>query len=91
MPLVGFEPTIPVFERAKTVHALDPLDCAATVIGTTTTTADSSVQFFVYLLAELNSQWPITESAGIQTTALRQHRTKEAKNGKRNNREKWIN
>jgi hypothetical protein len=23
MPEVGFEPTIPVFERAKTVHALD--------------------------------------------------------------------
>jgi hypothetical protein len=31
MPLAGFEPTIPVIERAKTVHALD---CAATVIGT---------------------------------------------------------
>jgi hypothetical protein len=31
MPLVGFEPTIPEFERAKTVHALDG---AATVIGT---------------------------------------------------------
>jgi hypothetical protein len=30
MPLVGFEPTIPVFERAKIVHALD---LAATVIG----------------------------------------------------------
>jgi hypothetical protein len=30
MSLVGFEPTIPVLERAKTVHALDP---AATVIG----------------------------------------------------------
>jgi hypothetical protein len=30
MPRVGFEPTIPVFERAKTVHALD---CAAIVIG----------------------------------------------------------
>jgi hypothetical protein len=30
MPWVGFEPTIPVFERAKTVHALD---CAATVTG----------------------------------------------------------
>jgi hypothetical protein len=30
MPVVGFEPTIPAFERAKTVHALD---CAATVIG----------------------------------------------------------
>jgi hypothetical protein len=30
MPQVGFEPKIPVFERAKTVHALD---CADTVIG----------------------------------------------------------
>jgi hypothetical protein len=30
MPQVGFEPTIPVFERAKTVYALDR---AATVIG----------------------------------------------------------
>jgi hypothetical protein len=30
MPQVGFEPTIPVFERAKTVHALDS---AVTVIG----------------------------------------------------------
>jgi hypothetical protein len=29
MSRVGFEPTIPVFEQAKTVHALD---CAATVI-----------------------------------------------------------
>jgi hypothetical protein len=27
---MGFEPTIPVFERAKTVHALDRV---ATVIG----------------------------------------------------------
>jgi hypothetical protein len=31
MPWVGFEPTIPVFERAKTFHALDR---AATVVGT---------------------------------------------------------
>jgi hypothetical protein len=30
MPLAGFEPTIPVFKRAKTFHALD---CAATVTG----------------------------------------------------------
>jgi hypothetical protein len=30
MPRVGFQPMIPVFERAKTVHALDR---AATVIG----------------------------------------------------------
>jgi hypothetical protein len=30
MPIVGFEPTIRVFERAKTVHALA---LAATVMG----------------------------------------------------------
>jgi hypothetical protein len=30
MPWVGFEPTIPAFERAKTVYAWD---CAVTVIG----------------------------------------------------------
>jgi hypothetical protein len=30
MPRVGFEPTIPVFERAKAVHSLDR---APTVIG----------------------------------------------------------
>jgi hypothetical protein len=30
MPRVGFEPTIPAFERANTVHALDR---AVTVIG----------------------------------------------------------
>jgi hypothetical protein len=30
MPRVGFEPTIPVFERAKMVHASDR---AVTVIG----------------------------------------------------------
>jgi hypothetical protein len=33
MPRVGFELTIPVFERAKTVHALD---CLATVTDTQT-------------------------------------------------------
>jgi hypothetical protein len=31
MLVVGFEPKIPVFERAKTVHAIDR---AATEIGT---------------------------------------------------------
>jgi hypothetical protein len=30
MPLAGFEPTIPVFEKAKTLHALDR---TASVIG----------------------------------------------------------
>jgi hypothetical protein len=27
MPRVGFEPTIPVFERTKTFHALDRAQC----------------------------------------------------------------
>jgi hypothetical protein len=34
MSPAGFEPTIPVFEQAKTVHALDGV---ATVIGKRTT------------------------------------------------------
>jgi hypothetical protein len=43
MPEVGFKPTIPVYERAKTVHALNS---AATVIG-----------FIISLLSEnLNNQ-----------------------------------
>jgi hypothetical protein len=33
MPQAGFQPTIPVFVRAKTIHALDRAD---TVIGKTT-------------------------------------------------------
>jgi hypothetical protein len=33
MPLVEFEPMIPAFDWAKTVHALDALDRAVTVIG----------------------------------------------------------
>jgi hypothetical protein len=36
MPCVGFEPTIPASERAKTVHALDR---SATVTGTVQDTA----------------------------------------------------
>jgi hypothetical protein len=40
MPLAGFEPTIPVFNREKTFHALDG---AATVIGQMTFTESKSV------------------------------------------------
>jgi hypothetical protein len=43
MPLVGFEPTIPVFQRAKTVHALDR---AATVIGLWELITNYSMQSF---------------------------------------------
>jgi hypothetical protein len=40
MPQVGLEPTSQVYERAKTVHALDR---AATVIGATVTSTSNSV------------------------------------------------
>jgi hypothetical protein len=42
MPRVGVDPTIPAFERAKTVHALDR---AATVIGDT-----YSILFMEYII-----------------------------------------
>jgi hypothetical protein len=41
MSRVGFKPTIPVFDRAKTVHALDP---AAIVIGHKKTRAKYKLQ-----------------------------------------------
>jgi uncharacterized protein YxeA len=45
------------------------------------------IQFFIYLRAQLNSEWPVTESARIQTTtAMRQHRKKRTKTNKRNNK-----
>jgi hypothetical protein len=45
LPEVVFEPMIPVFERTKTVHALDR---AATVIGVwTAINGDRRVQFFL--------------------------------------------
>jgi hypothetical protein len=37
------------------------------------------IQFFIYIRADLNSECLITESARIQTTAIRQHRTKQTK------------
>jgi hypothetical protein len=47
---------------------------------------NDSIQVSIYLRAELNSQWPITESARMQTAAaaLRQHRTKRTKHKEMN-------
>jgi hypothetical protein len=42
------------------------------------------IQFLIYLCAEPSSQWSVTESARIQTTAVRQHRTKRTTNNKEN-------
>jgi hypothetical protein len=44
MPSVGFELTIPVFERAKIVHALDSV---TTVIGTITDYRKLNIKYFI--------------------------------------------
>jgi hypothetical protein len=46
MPWVGFEPTIPAFERVKTIHALNR---AATVTG-------------FYSTGNIKSYWPLSNS-----------------------------
>jgi hypothetical protein len=49
IPQMGFEPTIVVFEWAKTVHALD---CPATVIGSVAPTSKKMyvlLGFFIYV------------------------------------------
>jgi hypothetical protein len=55
IPRVRFEPTIPVFERAKTIHTLDR---AATAIGT--------VQLLTHSLMELNPSWEAANCAATQ-------------------------
>jgi hypothetical protein len=59
MPRVAFEPTIPVFERAKTAHALDH---ATTVFGTSDSTIlkknDHNCHFKRFLLRP--EMWFIT-------------------------------
>jgi hypothetical protein len=48
---------------------------------------ENSIQFFIYLRAELKSQWPITGSARIHT-AIRQHRTELKQKGQQNKHKK---
>jgi hypothetical protein len=50
MPRVGLEPTIPVSERAKTVHALDR---AATVIGLIALQYNVTVYTSMYVMMAL--------------------------------------
>jgi hypothetical protein len=42
------------------------------------------IQFFIYLRAELNSQWPLTELARIQTKSIRQDKNKRNNETKKN-------
>jgi hypothetical protein len=46
------------------------------------------IQFYIYLRAEQNSQWPLTESARIQIRAICQNRIKQRRSNKRNNKNK---
>jgi hypothetical protein len=46
MPRVGFEPTIPVLERAKTVRALDS---ATTVLGMRILNMGANILFFMLI------------------------------------------
>jgi hypothetical protein len=55
MPCVGFKPTTPAFERAKTIHALD---WAATVIG------DAHKALAMLLLLFINCNWAKTTKRG---------------------------
>jgi hypothetical protein len=49
---------------------------------------NNSIQFFIYLRAELNSQWSIIKSARIQTAAaIRQHGTKRTKTKDKKNKQ----
>jgi hypothetical protein len=50
MPRVGFKPTIPVFERAKTFHALDR---AATVIGNHKSNGINSIRLYLSVKYEM--------------------------------------
>jgi hypothetical protein len=43
---------------------------------------NNSNQFSIYLRVETSSQWPVTESARIQTTGIWQHMTKQRRNNK---------
>jgi hypothetical protein len=63
-------------------HSVDTGNCIKdkhNIKATATYNNSILIQLFIYLHAELNSQWSITESARIQTTAIRQHRTKQTK------------
>jgi hypothetical protein len=60
---VGFEPTIPVFERGKTVHGLD---LAATVISCflIQLSVINNTSIFLFILFQFShlTQWVVTES-----------------------------
>jgi hypothetical protein len=68
MPWVRFEPTTPVFERAKTVHVLDR---AATVIGTGVCIPIVNTEMLqVFINLRKNMGWHITELLGFRNKSI---------------------
>jgi hypothetical protein len=57
MPSVGFEPTIAVFKRAKTVHALEG---AATVIGIANGYVKETEKFLLKCQLHLQAVYRVT-------------------------------
>jgi hypothetical protein len=75
MPRVGFKPTIPAFERAKTVHALDR---AATVIGGSRIIRRKNREkyqnyFLLFLQKQFDFSWH--RMAAIQLTVATNNKT----------------
>jgi hypothetical protein len=60
---VGFEPTISVFERVETVHALD---CAATVISIRFSSSNKNVTRLIYYAS-------FTQAERMQKSCLSVH------------------
>jgi hypothetical protein len=75
MPRVRFEPTIPAFERAKTVHALDR---AATVIGLHVVTITEILTIRLPYLTLLPSMFTARQSG----TSIRKISTRDYVTGK---------
>jgi hypothetical protein len=51
---------------------------------------DDDDNIFIYLRAELNSRWPVTESTRIQIAAAIKHKDKTDKKAKRNGSHKVV-
>jgi hypothetical protein len=76
MPLMGFETTIPVFERAKTHHALDR---AATILGLVHLEFDTSrpiIYFSVDICSRFRGQilaapWLVPKDSNSQPSTVR--------------------
>jgi hypothetical protein len=67
MPQVGFEPTIPAFERVKKVHALDG---AAIVIGTFSHSAELLAAELVRYIPNWKAHMFPTRSLQLSTFRL---------------------